>query len=100
MSSTENRTMPTRRIMMGTIANEAIKTQLAAIRTQLIEEGYIDKPIAVELCDCDRRGARIWDLRHRFGMDIVTEKKTKKNRYGHTVNYAVYRLGKDAAVCL
>ena len=80
---------------MGTLVNETTRTQNAAIQEHLLEYGEIDKPTALEICDCDRLGARIWELRHRYGMNIRTEHKTKKNRFGHTTRYAVYRLIKE-----
>jgi hypothetical protein len=64
-----------------------------------MEYGRIDKPTALELCDCDRLGARIWDLRHDpiDPMDIVTDYAEKTNRFGHSVRYAVYRLQREEA---
>lgn len=79
---------------MGTLTNAATASQSAAIRAHLLEHGWIDRPTALRLCDCDRLGARIWDLRNDplDPMHIETERQTKKNRMGHTVSYAVYRL--------
>lgn len=79
---------------MGTLVNEATSSQLTAIALQLEECGQIDKPTALALCDCDRLGARIWDLRKR-GMNIKTEIRTKTNRFGHQTRYAVYKLIKE-----
>jgi len=83
--------------MSGALVNETTRTQEAAIRRHLMEYGWIDKPTAMELCDCDRLGARIYDIRHDKDdpLNIVTEQRTKKNRYGHAVNYAVYRLEEE-----
>lgn len=78
---------------METLTNEATRTQLREIRQHLERFGWIDKPTAMEICDCDRLGARIWDLRNApWRMDIVTETVTKKNRFGHAVRFARYRL--------
>ena len=78
------------------IVNEATRNQLAVIRERLETVGWIDRPTALRLCDCDRLSARIWDLRYDLHdpMDIETVTKTKKNRNGNTVRYAVYRLKK------
>ena len=76
---------------MGTLKSETTRTQLAILREHLLTYGEIDKPTAMRLCDCDRLGARMYDLRAE-GMDIVTIRKTKKNRLGHPTTYAVYRL--------
>lgn len=65
-----------------------------AIRAHLMEHGWIDRQTALALCDCDRLGARIWDLRHDTvdPMDIVTDVRVKTNRFGHQTRYAVYRM--------
>lgn len=82
---------------MGTLVNETTRTQLQAIRRQLETEGWIDRDKSLEICDCARLGARIWDLRNDSvdPMNIKTVTRTKKNRYGHTTNYAVYILVKE-----
>ena len=84
---------------MGTLVNETTGTQLREIRHQLETFGWIDKRTALEICDCDLLGARIWDLRHDplDPMNIETVRETKKNRFGHAVQYAVYRLVKEEA---
>lgn len=83
---------------MGTLANEATRTQLCMIREHLLEHGEIDKKTALLLCDCDRLGARVWDLRHdpEAPLQIETVRVTKKNRLGHPTTYAVYRLAREA----
>lgn len=79
---------------MGTLNNETTRTQLSILREYLILHREIDKPTARRLCDCDRLGARMYDLRAE-GMNIVTVRMTKKNRLGHPTTYAVYRLVGD-----
>ena len=66
-------------------------SQRRAIREHLEQYGWIDKPKALEICDSDRLGARIFELRKQ-GLPIETEIRTKVNRYGHTTRYAVYRM--------
>lgn len=82
---------------MGTLVNETTSTQLREIRKQLETDGWIDKRMALELCDCDRLPARIWDLKHDpvDPMNIETVMKTKLNRFGHTTRYAEYRLVRE-----
>lgn len=82
---------------MGTLVNEMTGTQLREIRQQLETFGWIDKRTALEICDCDRLGARIWDLKNDpiDPMNIKTVMKTKKNRFGHTTRYAEYRLVRE-----
>lgn len=79
---------------MATLTNEATRTQLRMIREYLLEHGQIDKKTALLLCDCDRLGARIWDLRNdpEEPLHIETVRVTKKNRLGHPTTYAVYKL--------
>ena len=82
---------------MGTLVNETTRSQLREIRAYLLTYGWIDKPKALELCDCDRLGARVWDLRHDpvDPMEIETVMRTKINRFGHQTRYAEYRLVKE-----
>lgn len=79
---------------MGTLKSETTRTQLAILREHLLTYGEIDKPTAMRLCDCDRLGARVWDMRNDPDdpLDIETIRKTKLNRLGHPTTYAVYRL--------
>lgn len=83
---------------MATLDNSTTRSQLAAIRAQLLATGEIDKPTALAICDCDRLASRIWDLRNDplDPMDIVTEYKLKRNRYGHVVRFSIYRLREEA----
>lgn len=83
--------------MGTTLINETTACQKAAIRAHLLEHGEIDRDTALFYYDCDALRSRISDLRHDKDdpMDIKTVWKTKKNRYGHTVNYAIYALQKD-----
>lgn len=83
---------------MGSLANETTRTQLKLIREHLLEHGEIDKKTSLLLYDCDRLGARIYDLRHDPDepMQIETVRVTKKNRLGHPVTYAVYKLAREA----
>ena len=85
---------------MGTLVNDTTQTQLREIRQQLMTNGWIDKRVALAICDCDRLGARIYDLRHDpvAPMNIETVRETKKNRFGHLVQYAVYRLVTEETV--
>lgn len=79
---------------MATLVNETTRCQLRAIRAQLETEGWIDKPTAMALCDCDRLASRIHELRSDpiDPMEIETVYHTKINRFGHTVKFCSYRL--------
>ena len=54
--------------------------------------GSITQMEAMVHLGCTRLGARIWDLIHKYGVNIVRETVTTKNRYGKPVSYAKYRL--------
>lgn len=58
----------------------------------LILNGSITSIEAIEMYGCTRLSARIWDLRHKYGMKIEAVPETGKNRYGKLVNYVRYRL--------
>lgn len=76
---------------------DTIKTQNMAI-LKLLQEGHEVTPMdAMVDLGCFRLGARIFDLR-RMGHPIKTTMKTAKNRFGHTVQFASYKLepAKDA----
>lgn len=77
---------------MGELVNKQTINQNAIIRAHLITHGWIDKKTALAICDCERISARIYDLRHKYGMNIVTEHVTGRNRFGHIERHARYRL--------
>ena len=66
-------------------------TQCEAILIHLKNFRFITPADAYEFYGVMRLSARIHDLR-RAGVKIETIRKTGKNRYGNTVNYAEYRL--------
>ena len=83
---------------MSSLHDETTRTQKKAIKEHLLVFGEIDKPTAIEICDCDRLGARIYDLRNDPDdpLPITTRRVTKKNRFGHPTTYAVYELRREA----
>lgn len=66
-------------------------SQNSLIYEYLKKHGSINNVKAVEEFGCYRLSARIDDLR-RKGIEIKTQRCTKKNSFGHTVNYANYIL--------
>ena len=84
---------------MGTLKNETTRSQCAAIRRHLLRYGRIDAPTAMKICECNRLGARVFDLRNDpvDPLDIVTDYGMKKNKYGHQTRFAIYRLRKGSA---
>ena len=80
---------------MGSLENATTINQNNIIRAHLLTHGWIDKKTALAICDCERLGARIFDLRHKYDMAIDTELVRKKNRFGHAETHAVYRLRQE-----
>lgn len=69
----------------------AIETQKAAVLDYLQEKGVITSWEAIELFGATRLSAIIYMLR-KEGHTIRTEMRTSQNRFGNTVNYAMYWL--------
>lgn len=57
--------------------------------------GSITQLEATENYGCTRLGARIWDLRHKYGLDIETVNVHGRNKYGRKVTYAKYILNEE-----
>lgn len=66
-------------------------TQTNLILDYLMKHQSIDQPQAAEIFGCYRLSARIADIKAK-GVQIKKETVTKKNRYGHTTNFARYSL--------
>lgn len=59
-------------------------TKIKKVKEYLEQGNYITDMKAVELCQSYRLSAIIYELRHRYGMDIKDrwrENETTKNRY-------------------
>lgn len=69
--------------------------QTALIKKHLLEGKSITNKQAFEIFGCTRLSAKIYDLRHKHGMDIVTIDRLGKTRYGDRCVYAEYRLKKE-----
>ena len=69
------------------------QSQVSMLADHLIQNGSITSIEAIELYGCTRLSARIWDLRHKYGMVIEAKQETGKNRFGRPVNYVRYSLG-------
>lgn len=69
------------------------KSQKEMIVDYMREHGSITPLEAQRDLGCMRLGARIWDLTHKDGVNIVTESVSVKNRFGKDVTVARYRLG-------
>lgn len=67
-------------------------TQANMVLQYIKDFGSIDPMQALSDLGVYRLGARIFDLR-KDGYNIVSQKETKKNRYGRTVSYARYTMG-------
>ena len=74
-------------------AEDTKQTQVSMLADHLILHGSITSIEAIELYGCTRLSARIWDLRHKYGMVIEATPESGKNRFGKMVNYVRYSLG-------
>ena len=70
------------------------KSQISEVIGLLILQGYITFYESIEKFCSTRLSGIIFILRER-GFGIDTEMVQGKNRYGHSTNYAIYRLTKD-----
>lgn len=70
------------------------KSQISEVIDLLRKQGYITSYEAIEKFGATRLSGIIFILRER-GFGIETEMVQGKNRYGHSTNYAIYRLTKD-----
>lgn len=70
------------------------KSQTQAIITFLRKNKSITSLQAFNMFNATRLSGIIFVLRKR-GFGIETEMVQGKNRYGHSTNYAIYRLTKD-----
>ena len=68
-------------------------TQEGMILKYMQDYGSINPMQALSDLGCYRLGARIKDLRDK-GYNVITERETRKNRYGIPVAFARYRLEK------
>lgn len=69
-------------------------TQREMILRYMQDVGSITPHEALREFGCMRLGARIWDLRKR-GYRVIRTMEARKNRYGKTISYARYSLGKE-----
>ena len=73
-------------------------TQCDRILRHLKDYGSITPMEAMNEYGIMRLAARINDLRAQ-GIDIASEVKTGKNRYGEDTHFSVYRLKKEGETC-
>lgn len=73
-------------------------TQCERILRHLKDYGSITSMEAMNEYGIMRLAARINDLRAQ-GIDIASEVKTGKNRYGEDTHFSVYRLNKEGETC-
>lgn len=66
-------------------------TQCERVLQYMEDFGSISSYQAMIDLGVGRLASRIHDLRHR-GYSIMSVTKTRKNRYGETTHYSVYRM--------
>lgn len=76
---------------MGREVTKHTITQTELIMDYFMKHHSISQPEAADIFGCWRLGARISDIKKK-GVQIKKETITKKNRYGHTCNFARYSL--------
>ena len=69
------------------IDEEKTESQNARILAHLKQGGTITPMEALKLCGCFRLSARIHDLRHKYGHEIISEKVIRNGK-----RVAQYRL--------
>lgn len=67
-------------------------TQNERVKRHLEKFGKITSYEAFTEYGVTRLSARIWDLKHRYGLVITEERKAAKNRFNEEVYFAEYRL--------
>ena len=72
------------------------KTQTERVLDYMRQNGGITQAEAIRDLGCYRLGARVYDLR-RSGHSITRYMVSEKNRYGVTVCFARYKLGREEA---
>ena len=67
-------------------------TQRRAVLNYLMEHGTITSMEAFEMFGATRLSAIIYQLRYKHGMNIITEDKMVKTRYGMPTVVSVYKV--------
>lgn len=70
-------------------------TQCDRVMAWLEEHGSISDTEARDELGIRRVGARIWDLKRKREVPIITKMETGVNRFGEKVKYGVYYLVKE-----
>ena len=71
-------------------------SQVSMLFDHLVEHGSITDLEAFEQCGIRRLSARIWDLRHKHDLNIISTPESGKNRFGKKISYCRYTLGGTA----
>lgn len=70
-------------------------TKTKAVLMHLEEKGSITSWEAIKEYGATRLSAIIFQLRHKYGMDIISEMVNFKDRFGNDTQFAKYILKKD-----
>lgn len=70
-------------------------TQAMRVLDYIREFGSISSLEAFKDLGVTRLSARIFELRHYEGYDIISESETMKNRFGDNVTYSRYKFAED-----
>ena len=78
------------------ITENSKDSQVSMVFNHLMEFGSISDVEAYSEYGIRRLSARIWDLRHKFDLNIISTPESGKNRFGKKINYTRYTLGGTA----
>lgn len=81
--------------LKGEVNNMKRPTQMSEILAYMQAGNRITSMQAIEMFGATRLSAIIFDLRNKYGYNIITHDRVGKNRYGGTVTYAEYELIKE-----
>ena len=70
-------------------------TKTNAVLTHLMEKGSITSWEAIKEYGATRLSAIIYQLRHRYGLNIISEEIEFTDRFGSKAKYAKYILPKE-----
>ena len=71
------------------------KSQVQAIKEYLERGNTLTSREAFDLFGCTRLSAKIYELRNRYGMNIVCKWAKGKTRFGKNCYYGIYYLKID-----
>lgn len=72
-----------------------VKSQIQAIKEWLEQGNTITSRESFDMFGCTRLSGKIYELRNRYGMNIVCKYIKGKTRFGRSCYYGIYYLKVD-----